>query len=254
MLFRSAECAPFAKMGGLADVVSSLNKEWSADGHSTCIIIPKYGNIDGEKYSIAPTDIVVAVPISTWTEYARVWKGVLPGTSATVYFLENADYFDREGIYGDPHGFADNDRRFTFLCRAAFELCILLGHAVDVLHAHDYHAALCMAMLRIHYASHAFFATTVGVYTIHNMAFQGQSDPRRTLVYAGITPRPFRGSWFEHDGVVNLMKTGIMFADKITTVSPSYAGEIRWTRNGEGMQEYIAMRSVDVVEIGRAHV
>ena len=64
----AAECAPFAKMGGLADVVSSLNKEWSADGHSTCIIIPKYGNIDGEKYSIAPTDIVVAVPISTLGE------------------------------------------------------------------------------------------------------------------------------------------------------------------------------------------
>lgn len=245
----AAECAPFAKIGGLADVVASLTKEWVTAGHAASIVLPKYASIDEESYSLEPTDIILSVPIASWTEYTRVWRGSLPNSSAKVYFLENADYFDREGIYGNPSGFTDNDRRFTFLCRAACELAIALGRPIDIVHAHDYHTALSLPFVHIHYRSHEVFKETATVYTIHNMAFQGQSDPRRILEFAGLRPQPFRGSWFEHDGVMNLMKTGIMFADKITTVSPSYAQEIRWTNNGEGMQEYLSMRAADLIGI-----
>ncbi|MFM8472011.1 MAG: glycogen synthase [Candidatus Kapaibacterium sp.] len=245
----AAECAPFAKMGGLADVVASLTRQWHATGHTATIILPKYASVDVERYALEETDLVVGVPVSSWTEYARVWRAKLPGSEADVFFLDNADYFHRDGIYGDPHGYADNDRRFTFLCRAACELACMLAVPVDIIHAHDYHAALAIPFVQVHYRRHPVFAHTASVYTIHNMAFQGQSDPRRILEFASLRPDNFRGSWFEHDGVVNLMKTGIMFADKITTVSPTYAQEIRWTRNGEGMQDYLGMRSADLVGV-----
>jgi starch synthase len=245
----AAECAPYAKMGGLADVVSSLAKEWQSSGHTVSVVLPKYRSISENLHGLQRTDIVLSVPISYWTEYARVWRATLPGSDAPVYFLENADYFERDGIYGNPEGFADNDRRFTFLCRAACELACALGAPIDILHAHDYHTALCIPMSQIHYRTHPVFRRTASVYTIHNMAFQGQSNPSRIMDFAGLRASPFRGSWYEHDGVVNLMKTGIMFADKITTVSPTYAQEIRWTKNGEGMQEYLSMRSGDVIGI-----
>lgn len=245
----SAECAPFAKMGGLGDVVSALPKDWLNLGHSPIIVLPKYRDIDAVKYAIQPTDIVLSIPISTWMEYSRVWIGKLPNSEVPVYFLESYDYFERKGIYGNPDGFADNDKRFVFLSRAVFELCKAIDFTPDVIHAHDYHTALAMAFLKTHYKFDRRFARTAGVYTIHNMAYQGQSDPKRVMEFAGFGTRNFRGSWFEHDTVVNMMKAGLMFADKITTVSPTYASEIRWTKNGEGMQEYINTRGGDVIGI-----
>lgn len=245
----AAECAPFAKIGGLADVVSALPKDWISQGHNPIIVLPKYRDIDAVKYNIRPTDIIVTVPISTWKEYSRVWIGNLPGSTVPVYFLESYDYFERKGIYGNPDGFADNDRRFVFLSRAAFELCKTIDFTPDIVHAHDYHTAFALAFLKTHYRFDRRFARAAGVYTIHNMAFQGQSDPRRIMEYAGFGTQNFRGSWFEHDGVVNMMKAGLMFADKITTVSPTYAAEIRWTKLGEGMQEYLNMRGGDVVGV-----
>jgi len=245
----AAECAPYAKMGGLADVVSSLSKEWQVAGHTASIVLPKYSSVDEARFSLERTDMILSVPMSYWTEYDRVWRATLPNSSATVYFLENSDYFQRDGIYGNPGGFADTDRRFTFLCRAACELACALGIPIDIIHAHDYHAALAIPFVHLHYRTHPVFQRTASVYTIHNMAFQGQSDPRRILEFASLRPNLFRGSWLEHDGVVNLMKAGIMYADKITTVSPTYAQEIRWTRNGEGMQEYLGLRAADLVGV-----
>ncbi len=245
----AAECAPFAKIGGLADVASALPREWQEMGHQNLIVIPKYADIDVQKHKLQPTDIVLSVPMGHWREYARVWTASLPDSSATVYFLESADYFDRKGIYGNPDGFLDNDRRFVFLSRAAFELAIVLAFKTDIVHAHDYHTALALAFLKTHYRHHPLFSTAAGVYTIHNMAFQGQSDPRRVLDFMHLSSANFRGSWFEHDGVLNMMKAGLMFADKITTVSPTYANEIRWTSNGEGMQDYLNMRGADLIGV-----
>ncbi len=245
----AAECAPFAKIGGLADVASALPREWQDLGHGNIIVLPKYADIDVAKNGLIATDIILSVPMGHWREYARVWKAPLPDSQVTVYFLESADYFDRKGIYGNPDGFVDNDRRFCFLSRAAFELAIVLGFKTDVVHAHDYHTSLSLAFLKTHYRYHPLFASAAGVYTIHNMAFQGQSDPRRVLEFMGLPSSNFRGSWFEHDGVLNMMKCGLMFADKITTVSPTYANEIRWTSNGEGMQDYLNMRGADVIGV-----
>lgn len=245
----AAECAPFAKIGGLADVVAALAKEWRALGHDVRIVLPKYGCIDCQRWQIEPTRLTISVPMGWWQEYARIWRGELPGTDVPVYFLESRDYFDRPGIYGEHEGYADNDRRFLFLSRAAFELAPAVDAVPDIIHAHDWHTAWTMAFLKTHYRHHPHFTRAAGVFTIHNIAYQGISDPQYILPLAGFPLDGFAGSWLEHSGAVNAMKIGIIFADKITTVSPTYAREIRWTSAGMGMQHYLNIRGADFLGI-----
>lgn len=250
ILVAAAEVTPFAKVGGLADMAGALPRAWEQDGHRVVIILPLYGTIDKDAYGITKTDLLVRVPFGTWTEYAEVWQGTLPNSSVPVYFLRSSDYYDRPGIYGYHEGFEDNDRRFTFLSRAVFEVARALDFRPDIVHAHDYHTAPCMPILKIHYRTDPFFADTAGVFTIHNMAYQGMYDPLRAMEFCGFDPAEFyRGSWFEQDGIFNAMKAGIMFADKITTVSPTYAQEIRWTPEGMGLQGALQARGADLVGV-----
>ncbi len=246
----SAEVTPFAKAGGLGDVAASLPKAWEELGHESIVVIPKYGHIDCEKHSIQPTDIIVAVPIGTWTEYARLWIGTLPDSGVKVYLLQNSDYFDREGIYGNPDGFTDNDRRFIFLARAAFETARTLGFKPDIIHAHDNHTALAMPMLKINYANDSFLNEAAGVFTIHNMVYQGLYDSQKAIQFMGLHRRHFfKGSWFEQYGALNSLKAGIMFSDKVTTVSPTYAHEVRWTKSGENLQDSLHARASDLIGV-----
>lgn len=250
ILLCAAEVAPFAKAGGLGDVAAALPKAWETLGHKPVVMLPKYGNIDTAKYGIEPTQVVISVPVGTWVEYARLWIGKFPGTSVPVYFIQNADYFDRPGIYGNPDGFSDNDRRFLFFSRAVFEAAKALGFQPDIIHAHDNHTGFVPALLASFYRREPFFARTASVFTIHNMAYQGVYEPRRAMELSGFGMRSFyRGSWFEHNNVVNSMKAGIMFAEKITTVSPTYAEEIRWTENGEGLQTALESRAADLLGV-----
>ncbi len=250
ILVAAAELAPFAKVGGLADMAGALPKAWSSDGHNVIVVVPLYGTINTEEYGIEKTDLLVEVPFGSWTEFAEVWKGALPDSEVPVYFLRSSDYYDRPGIYGYHEGFEDNDRRFLFLSRAVFEVARALDFRPDVVHAHDYHTAPTMPVLKIHYHADEFFARTVGVFTIHNMAYQGMYDPLRAMEFLGFPQSDFyQGCWFEHDGVFNAMKAGIMFANKITTVSPTYAQEIRWTPEGMGLQGVLQSRGADLIGV-----
>jgi len=250
ILVAAAEVAPFAKVGGLADMAGALPKAWSEDGHNVVVILPLYATIDKELHGIEKTDMLVPVPFGTWTEYAEVWHTSLPGTNIPVYFLRSSDYYDRPGIYGYHDGFEDNDRRFIFLSRAVFEVARALDFRPDVVHAHDYHTAPCMPMLKVHYRSDPFFVGTAGVFTIHNMAYQGMYDPARAMEFCGFHAADFyEGCWYEHDGIFNAMKAGILFADKITTVSPTYAQEIRWTPEGMGLQGALQSRGSDLIGV-----
>jgi starch synthase len=250
IILASAELTPLAKEGGLADIASSLPIEWLKYGQNPVVILPKYRHIDTETYGFKPTDLVLYVPISHWTEFARLWYGVIPGTGVPVYLIENNDYFNRARIYGEPDEYPDNDRRFIFFSRAVFEAARALNIYPDVIHAHDFHTAFTMAFLKTHYRSDMQFSKTAGVFSIHNLAYQGWFDPARALDFAQIGFDQFYpGSWFEHYGKVNAMKTGIMFADKITTVSPTYAKEIRIPYYSEGMQDVLNYRGADLIGV-----
>lgn len=250
ILLASAEISPFAKAGGLADVAAALPVEWKKQGHNPVVVIPKYSIFDPYHYGFEPTDMVIYVPISHWTEYARLWKGVLPGTDVPCYLVENNDYFRRDGIYGNPNEYPDNDRRYIFFSRAVFEVAKVIGFKPDVIHAHDFHTAFTMAFLKTHYRFDPMFWDTAGVFTIHNLGYQGWFDPERAMEFACLGKEHFYpGSWFEKNGMVNAMKTGIMFADKITTVSPTYSKEIRWEYYGEGLQDTLNIRGADLIGI-----
>lgn len=251
ILTTAAEVAPFAKVGGLADMTAALPIAWQRDGHEVAIILPRYATIDAEAASMVDTGMLVPVPMGSWMEYARVYRGHLPDEpEVPIYFIASADYYERPGIYGYHEGFEDNDRRFIFLSRATFEVARALDFRPDIVHAHDYHTAPVMPMLQIHYRHDPFFARTAGVFTIHNMAYQGAYDPHRAMDFCGFDPASFHhDSWFEQDGAFNAMKAGIMFADKVTTVSPTYAQEIRWTPEGMGLQAALQRRGPDLVGV-----
>jgi starch synthase len=250
ILLASAEVAPLAKAGGLADIASALPIEWKKKGHNTIVIMPKYRFIDIDYYGFKPTELVLYVPLSDWTEFARLWVGKLPGSDVDIYLVENNDYFNRSGIYGDPNEYHDNDRRFIFFSRAVFEAAKALNFKPDILHAHDYHTAFTMAFLKTFYKHDPLFARTAGVYTIHNLAYQGFFNPESAMKYSQFGMKDYyHGSWFEHRGAVNAMKVGIMFADKITTVSPTYADEIRFPYYSEGMQDVLNYRASDLIGV-----
>jgi len=250
ILVVSAEVAPLAKAGGLADVVASLAKEWKKAGYEPIIVMPKYGLVYTDKYNFKPTDLTLIVPMGYWTEFARIWEGFLPCTDVPIYLIEHNVYYDRNEIYGEQNEYPDNDRRFIFFSRASFELCKAINFKPDIVHSHDYHAAFAMAFLKTHYRNDDLFKGTAGVFTIHNLAYQGKFDHRTSLEYSGFGAENFYiGSWFEQFGVVNSMKIGIMFADKITTVSPTYAREIRWDYYSEGLQVELNTRGADLLGI-----
>ncbi|MDT3739469.1 MAG: glycogen/starch synthase [Candidatus Kapabacteria bacterium] len=250
ILIASSEVDPYAKAGGLADIASSLSLEWAKYGQNPIIIMPKYGFIDTYKYGITPTELTLVVPMGYWVEYARLWHGFLPNSTVPVYMIEHHHYFDRSGIYGDPNEYGDNDRRFIFFSRAIFETAKALNFKPDIIHAHDFHTAFTMAFLKSYYYKEPLFSETAGVYTIHNLAYQGKFNPDNAMLYSGFGMKEFYpGSWFEKYGSVNAMKTGIMFADKITTVSPTYAKEIRYPYYSEGLQDELNLRGADLVGV-----
>ncbi|MFA5511268.1 MAG: glycogen synthase [Candidatus Kapaibacterium sp.] len=250
IILASSEVEPFAKAGGLADIASSLPLEWHKHGQTPIVIMPKYGFIDTYKYRIEPTDKTLIVQMGNWTEYARLWQGYLPNSKVPVYMIEHNQYFDRNGIYGDPNEYGDNDRRFIFFSRAVFEAAKALNFKPDVIHAHDFHTAFTMAFLKSFYRHDPLFANTAGVYTIHNLAYQGKFNPENAMLLSNFGMKEFYpGSWFEKYGTVNAMKVGIMFADKITTVSPTYAKEIRYPYYSEGLQQELNLRGADLIGV-----
>jgi len=250
IVLTSAEVAPFAKAGGLADIAYSYPCEWKKFGQDVIVFMPKYGDMDIYYWGFQPTNLVLNVPMDYWTEYGQLWKGKIPNCNVTIYLIENAEYFNRSGIYGNPEEFGDNDKRFIFFSRAVFEAMKAIDIKPDIIHAHDYHTAFMMAFLKSHYKYDPRFSSTAGVFTIHNLAYQGKFQPERVLKLMGIPMSEFYpGSWFEHYGVFNAMKTGIMFADKITTVSNTYAEEIKTEYFGEGLHAVLNHRAADLVGI-----
>ncbi|MBE2190512.1 MAG: glycogen synthase [Desulfobulbaceae bacterium] len=250
ILLASTEVTPYAKAGGLADITASLPIEWQKYGQNPIIIMPKYGFIDVHKYGFTPLEKTLIVPMGYWTEFARLWLGYLNGSRVPIYLVEHNEYFDRTGIYGDPHEYSDNDRRFIFFSRAVFEAAKALNFSPHIIHAHDFHTAFTMAFLKSYYNNDPHFSGAAGVYTIHNLAYQGKFNPNSAMLYSGFGMKEiFPGSWFEQFGAVNSMKTGIMFADKITTVSPTYAKEIRYDYYSEGLRDELNIRGADLVGI-----
>jgi starch synthase len=227
----ASEVAPFARTGGLGDVLGSLPKALAKLGHDVKVVMPRYGSIDDSTYRPTSTALEFPVQVAGTPRVCSADRLRDQRAKTDYYFLGNEQYFGRKEFYLDPatgRDFADNDERFVFFSRAVIELVKRLGWNPHIVHAHDWQAAIIPAYLRTLYAGDSTFADTKSVLTIHNLGYQGLF-PAKRFPLLGLPERMFYAMTgpFEFFGKVNLLKGGIATADWITTVSERYAEEIQ---------------------------
>jgi starch synthase len=239
---------PFAKTGGLADAVGALVRELAHRGHEVRAFMPLYAAIRRTHPEMQPVLGVqnVGVTVGTRVYAFSVRTTSLPGTSTALYFIDCPELFDRPTIYTRD---ADEHRRFLLLTRAAMESCLRLGFEPDVFHCNDWHSAFLPLYLKSVYSAVPLFAHSRSVLTIHNIGYQG-IVPRAFLddLSLGAAEAQLDAADLAH-GVVNSLKTGIKFADAVTTVSPTYAREICEPPVGMGMESTLRARADPVVGI-----
>ncbi len=231
ILIVASECVPYAKTGGLADVVGILPKFLKKLGHDVRVVMPRYYVVDKEKFGLKPINCALGVPMGIIGEqWCGVYEATLPNSDVPIYFLEHEVYYGRAELYNvDGKGFIDNDNRFVFLSRAALQLAKKIDFRPDIIHANDWHTAIMGMFLKTVYKNDHFFAKTASVLTIHNMQYQG-------VFYAGLMDVLGIGleNWLDVEwmGQVNLLKGGIYAADMVNTVSEGYLKEIKTPEYG----------------------
>jgi len=245
----STEAVPFAKTGGMADVVGSLPSVLKKVGQECVVLMPFYTSIFGRDYDFKLIKKGLNVPINDAEEEFYDLLETRSG-EVTFYFIKNDKFFNRNYIYGTPKGdYRDNPKRFSFFSKAILFALEELGTGPDIIHLNDYHCALAAAYLdqirKEGRPEKDFFRRTSTVFTIHNLAYQGVFD-RQVLDYCGLGQKYFHINGLEFYGRVNFMKGGILFSDKITTVSPTYAKEILTPEYGEGLEGVLRFRQNDL--------
>jgi starch synthase len=234
----ASEAVPFIKTGGLADVVGALPKALQDLGHQVIVVLPRYSAINGERHGLTPS----ISPLGVWMGDREEWCTVYAADQDGIpfYFIESQQHFDRFGLYHDAdlNDYLDNPRRFSFLTRAGLQLCRDLGFAPDIVHVHDWQTALASAYLKIWHQDDPVLGRAASLLTIHNLAYQGVYDASH-YNYLGLQWGNFTGDRFEDHGRVNMLKGGIVFADMVNTVSPTYAKETRTSEGGMGLAPYL---------------
>jgi len=233
ILFVSSEVLPFAKTGGLADVSGALPQVIREMGHDIRIILPKYASVSERKFKIHDIKRLTDMPIQLGekTFLGSVKSSFLTNikTKVQVYFLSNEELFNRSDLYVDPitkKPWPDNDERFIFFCRGVIETLLKLGWKPDILHLNDWQSGLIAALMKTEFAKEPLFKNTQIVYTVHNAAYQG-IFPKESFVKTGLSDKTFTADGVELKGKLNMMKAGLIYSDAITTVSETYAKEIR---------------------------
>jgi len=234
----AAECIPYVKTGGLADVVGVLPRFLRQLGHEVIVILPRYAAIDYVRHGLKPLMAQMGVWMGNVQEWCAVHYAENEGTP--VYFIEFNKYFNRFGLYHDANfnDYQDNPYRFSFLTRAGLQLCKDLGFAPDIVHAHDWHTALAAAYLKIWHWNDPQLGKAASALTIHNIAYQG-SYSADCYNYLGLQWANFTADKFEDHGRINFLKGGIVYSDVVNTVSPTYANETRTPAGGYGLAPYL---------------
>ena len=243
ILFVASEGLPFSKTGGLADVVEALPKALVAQGHEVAVVLPRYR---GTKASavVMPS---LTIPMANHLRFPSIVDGTQP-SGVRYFFVDDPAYFDRDGLYGNSSGdFPDNAERYSEFCRAAIEIVKHVWPA-DIIHCHDWQAALVPVLLRSSYGDDPLVRDIPVVFTIHNMGYHGQFG-LNALGSADLPVAGFNPNGFEFYGNVNLLKGGIVYSDYLTTVSRKYAEEIQTPEFGYGLDGVVRNRADRLVGI-----
>ncbi len=242
ILLATSEAVPFAKTGGLADVCGALPLELARLGHQPAVILPAYRHANYCGLPIEPLGIDFIVPVGSKTVAGHLLKSRLPNSDVPVYLIQQNQYYDRDHLYGvDGKDYVDNCERFVFFCRAVLEAVRLLELQVDVIHANDWQTGLIPAYLKIEYRGVPRYERIATLVTIHNLAYQGQFW-HWDMLLTGLDWKYFNWHQMEFHGKLNLLKTGLVFADSINTVSPRYAREIQSPPLGCGLEGVLQHR------------
>lgn len=249
----SSEAVPFAKTGGLADVAGALSKALAELGHEVTLILPLYSRFLAKNgFEIQPAGDGFDIPLGNRRVWIQLKRAQMPGSSVSVVFVDCPEFFDRGGLYQDPvtkADYADNPERFMTFCRAALEAVARLQLKPDVIHAHDWQTGLVMVLLEAQFRDWVpDLRRTAAIFTLHNMAFQG-AYPAETMPLTGLGWEYFTWTRMECWNRVNLLKTGIVFADQLSTVSPTYSREIQSPEFGHGLDGVLQDRSADLTGI-----
>ena len=235
----SPEVYPYAKTGGLADVLAALPPALAAAGVEVTVCVPGYRSALRAAGTPAPGPRLYA-PIASRMEAAEIVR--VPGAPVPTVLLRADRYFDRDGLYGEGgQDYPDNAERFAFFCRAALEWLRAEREPPDVLHVHEWQAALAPAFLRATAALYPELGRVRTVLTLHNLAFQGRFPADHWHVL-NLDARYFVPEFLEFYGEINFLKAGMVFADALTTVSPRYAAEIQTPAFGEGVDGVLRAR------------
>lgn len=232
----SSEVAPFAKTGGLGDVLGALPQALAKLGHDVRVVLPKYGCIQEQYCQQMEFRFFLYIPLGWRRKYCGVFE--LKKDGVTYYFIDNEYYF------GDIYLYKWNDlERFAFYDKACLEILKQLDFKPDVIHAHDWQAGMVPVLLNAYYVEDEFYRGIKTVFTIHNLRYQGIYSMDIVADFYSLPREYFTEDKLEFHGCANLLKGGIVYADYVTTVSPSYAEEIKTPLGGERLDGLLSARS-----------
>lgn len=236
ILMCSSEVSPFAKTGGLGDVVGALPQALSKLGHDVRVILPKYGCIPEEYRQQMEFQFFIYVPLGWRRKYCGVFE--LKKDGVTYYFIDNEYYF------GDPYLYKWNDlERFAFFDKACLEILRHLDFKPDILHCHDWQTGMIPVLLNAYFVRDNFYQGIKTVFTIHNLRYQGIYSMDIVADFFSLDQSFFTEDKLEFHGCANLLKGGIVYSDYVTTVSPTYAEEIKTPLGGEKLDGLLFARS-----------
>ena len=239
ILFVSSEVVPYAKSGGLADVSGALPTALQESGMDVRIIMPLYSVV--KKNMLNKTPVISDLPVSNGeiALMARIFE-TKSQKHVPTYFVSREDLFARPNLYGDSTGdYYDNLERFSFFSQAALEVARELNFRPDIIHCHDWQTGLIPALLKGPYRG-KFFSNTHVLFTIHNMGYQGVFPEAKLAVTGLKRSNYYHQEGLEYWGNISLLKSGIVYSDAVTTVSPTYAEEIQSSELGMGMEGVLA--------------
>ncbi|MCY8189941.1 glycogen synthase GlgA [Bacillus spizizenii] len=243
VLFAVSECIPFVKSGGLADVAGALPKALARLGNEVAVMLPKYSQIPERWKKRMEKTAECTVAVGWRQQYCGI-EHMAEG-DVNYYFIDNEYYFNRDSLYGHY----DDGERFAFFSRAVLEAAEAVNIQADIVHTHDWHTAMVNYLLKEEYRKHPFYEQMRSILTIHNLQFQGIFPPDVTHDLLGLEMDHFHYERLEYNGFVNFMKAGIIAADHVTTVSPTYRNEILTPYYGEQLEQVLRYRENDVTGI-----
>ena len=237
VLFAASEAHPFIKTGGLGDVMGALPKSLIKLGVDVRVVIPKYKNIKDELKQKLQFVKWFTVSVGWRNQYCGVFQYQYKGV--TYYFIDNEYYFNRDGIYG----YFDDGERFAFFNRAVLEFIKQIDWQPDLINCNDWQTGMVPVLLNLEYKKDEFYSKIKTVFSIHNLLFKGSFSPKILPELFGYDYMPLANGSVELDGAVSFLKGGLNYCDQITTVSKTYAEEIKTPQYGEGLDGFLRSRS-----------